>query len=355
MKIFFQLIFAFILVFFFQLPLISQSGGDNTYDFLSITNSARVASLGGQVVSLKDDDLNLVYHNPSLLTPAMSSQLALNYINYFAGTNFGYVGYAWQPKKKYTLATGLHYLNYGEFISAEPTGIQTGTFRADDYALNTYWSRPLADSNWRVGATAKAIYSQYESYNSFGLAFDAGITYSNEEKLFSAALVMKNAGFQLKRYNPNDKHEPLPFEIQLGLTQQLRHAPFRFSFTAHQLQQFNLLYKTEKDKEEEIDPLSGEPIPETPGADFADNLMRHLIFGLEFTPSKNFYISLGYNYKRRQELKIDEMAGMAGFSYGFGLKIKKLRISYGRSTYHLAGASNHFSVTLNLSELNQKL
>ncbi len=355
MKVISRCSFVFCLLLFFPNMLISQSGGNNTYDFLSITNSARVASLGGQLVSLQDKDINLVYHNPSLLTPAMSKQMAMNYINYFAGTNFGYVGYAWQPEKKYTLAAGLHYLNYGEFIAAEPTGIQTGKFRADDYALNTYWSRPLADSNWRVGVTAKAIYSQYEIYNSFGLAFDAGITYSNAEKLFSAALVMKNAGFQLKRYNPNDKHEPLPFEIQLGLTQQLRHAPFRFSFTAQQLQQFNLLYETETDKEENIDPLTGQPLPETPVADFADNLMRHFIIGMEFIPSKNFYVSLGYNYKRRQELKIDEMGGMAGFSYGFGLKIKKLRLSYGRSTYHLAGASNHFSLTLNLSELNQKL
>jgi hypothetical protein len=63
----------------------AQSGGDNIYDFLNITNSARVASLGGQHISHPDSDLNFVYHNPSLLTSEMGNSLVLNYISYFAG------------------------------------------------------------------------------------------------------------------------------------------------------------------------------------------------------------------------------------------------------------------------------
>jgi hypothetical protein len=40
---------------------------------------------------------------------------------------------------------------------------------------------------------------------------------------------------------------------------------------------------------------------------------------------------------------------MVGFSYGFGIKISKFHLSYGRATYHLAGASNHFSISTNFS------
>ena len=65
-------------------------------------------------------------------------------------------------------------------------------------------------------------------------------------------------------------------------------------------------------------------------------------------------LRFGYNYKRRQEMKIDTKTAMAGFSWGFGLKISKFHISYGRATYHLAGASNHFSISTNLNELNKK-
>jgi hypothetical protein len=349
-KVFFSIVFITL-----SISVFSQSGGDNTYDFLNITNSARVASLGGQQISINDNDLNLVYHNPSLLTPEMDNNLVLNYINYFAGTNFGYVAYAWKPEKDYSLAVGLHYLNYGEFIEADASGIKTGTFRAADYALNLFWSKPLIDSVLNVGVNIKPIYSQYEAYSSLGLAFDAGITYSNSDRLFSAALVVKNMGMQITRYNPNDAREPLPFEIQLGITKQLQHAPFRFSIIGWNLQKPNLLYETEQDAADQLSSSNLDENDNTALADFTDNVFRHINFGVEFIPSNNFYINLGYNYKRRQELKIEEKAGMVGFSYGFGLKIKKLRISYGRATYHLAGASNHFSLTLNLSEFNHRL
>jgi hypothetical protein len=75
---------------------------------------------------------------------------------------------------------------------------------------------------------------------------------------------------------------------------------------------------------------------------------------MEFLPGENFYVNLGYNYQRRQELKVPVRTGMVGFSWGFGMKINKYRFSYGRASYHLAGASNHFSLVVNLSEFYTK-
>ena len=72
----------------------AQKGGESTYSFLGLTNSARVAALGGEVVSLADDDINLVFHNPALLSPGMHSNLSLNYVDYFAGVNYGYASYS---------------------------------------------------------------------------------------------------------------------------------------------------------------------------------------------------------------------------------------------------------------------
>ena len=74
-----------------SLPGFSQKGGESTYSFLGLTNAARVAALGGEVVSLLDDDINLVFHNPGLLTSGMHNHLNLNYVNYFAGVNYGYL------------------------------------------------------------------------------------------------------------------------------------------------------------------------------------------------------------------------------------------------------------------------
>ena len=57
--------------------------------------------------------------------------------------------------------------------------------------------------------------------------------------------------------------------------------------------------------------------------------MRHLIFGIEFIPLDNFYLRAGYNYQRRQELKISNRTAMVGFSWGFGIRISKFHLSYG--------------------------
>jgi len=339
----------------FSLGLLAQGGGSSTFNFLNITNSAKVASLGGQQVSITDEDFNLVFHNPSLLSAGMDQQLVLNYVNYFPGINLGYVAYAWKPEKKHTIGVGLHYLNYGEFEEANSAGIKLGTFRAADYAFNFFWARPLIDSVLDVGFNFKPIFSQYESYTSLGLVFDAGLTYHGKTGLFSAGLVFKNIGGQITKYNPDDTREPMPFEIQLGITQKLRHAPFRFSVIAHHLNKPNLLYETAQDINDNIDPATGQPKEADKLGDFADNLMRHINFGIEFVPSNKFYIALGYNYKRRQEMKIKDRAAMVGFSYGFGMKIRRFNFSYGRATYHLAGASNHISITTNLSDFGAKL
>lgn len=344
-----------ILLITISLSGISQSGGDNAYDFLNLTNSARVASLGGQQVSLYDHDLNLAFHNPSLLSPEMHNHAVLNYMNYFAGIHYGYAAYAWKPKKPYMLGAGIHYVYYGEQTEADENGNITGTFRAADYALNLYYSRPLIDSMLFLGVNVKPLYSDLESYMSFGMAMDAGITYYNPHKLFSAALVIKNAGMQIIKYYPDQERESLPFEIQLGFTQELRHAPFRFSIVAQQLQKPDLRFKSELDIEDQTDPLTGELKEEDKLASFADNLMRHIILGVEFIPTQNFNIRLGYNYKRRQEMKIDDVPGTVGFSWGFGLKISKFHISYGRSSYFIHTGSNFFSVAMNLSEFKTKL
>ena len=72
----------------------AQLGGTRTYQFLNMPASAKLAALGGDVVSVKDGDLNGVSQNPALLDSTMERQLAISYNNYFAGINMGYVAHA---------------------------------------------------------------------------------------------------------------------------------------------------------------------------------------------------------------------------------------------------------------------
>jgi len=327
----------------------AQKGGESTYSFLGLTNAARVAALGGEVVSLSDGDINLVYHNPALLTFEMHNNLTLNYVNYFAGVNYGYAAYGYSLEGIGNFAAGIHYVNYGTFDRTDELGEIQGTFRASEYAMNLFYSRTFLDTLLSVGINLKPIFSSLEQYTSFGLAVDLGATYFLPNSLTTFGLVVKNIGTQITTYT--GRRESLPFEIQAGITQGLAHAPFLFSVTLQNLERWDLTY-TVHDEDNALFPGSNS---ERSGFDiFGDRLMRHVVFGTEFILGDNFHIDAGFNYKRRKEMMVNSHPGMVGFSMGFGFRVSKFHFSYGRASYHLAGGTNHFSLTVNLSEFYRK-
>ncbi len=347
MKKLFFLIFTFC---FFSSN--AQIGGKGVYNFLNLTSSARIAALGGTNISIYDDDLNFAAENPALLNDRMDKHLSLNYVNYFAGINYGYAAYADNFKKFGTVSVGIQYINYGTFTAADATGIITGDFTASDYALNIIWSKQLF-KNVVGGVNFKPIYSHLESYSSFGIAADIGISYLKKETDFAASLTAKNIGTQIKPYY-KDHYESISFDLQAGISKKLAHAPFRVNMTAHHLYKWNLRYDVPEDVTQisfaqETDTIKGEVLQ-----NFLDNAMRHLIIGVEFLPLKSFYASIGYNHQRHQEMKLTDKSGFTGFSWGFGIKLKKMGFSFGRASYHLAGASNHFSVYFDVSKFVKK-
>jgi hypothetical protein len=346
-----KLLFAiFISAFSFQLN--AQIGGTHTYDFLNLINSARVASFGGDVIAISDNDFNLSFHNPALLNPEMNHDMVLNYVNYFTDINYGYAAYATNIKDNGIFSGGIQYINYGKFIAADEKGIVTGEFKAAEYAINLIYSRSI-DSSFRVGVNVKPIISTLEKYTSLGIAADFGVVYNKPQSLFTVALVVKNVGTQLKGYT--DEKEALPFNIQLGISQKLKHAPLLFSVTFDHLEKWDLTYEKQEDEEAFLDPLSGEEASKSTIDKIADQFMRHILLGVEFNPINNFYVRAGYNYRRRQEMLIESKTSTIGFSWGFGVNISKFHLSYGRATYHLAGASDHFSISTNLDSFRKNL
>jgi len=193
------------------------------------------------------------------------------------------------------------------------------------------------------------LLSVFERYTSYGLLADIGITYRHPENHFTAAFVLRNMGSQLTPY-ANGGREPVPFEIQLGLSQRLQHAPFRFSLVLQHLERFPLGFnKINTNPAPGQTPTREEDIKK--GFDlYLDEAMRHLLVGVECFPFQGFTFRASYNYNRRQEMKIDTHGGMVGFSWGLGIQVSRFHINYARSSWHLAGASNHFSVSANLKK-----
>ena len=54
---------------FAQVPI----GGKNVYEFLNLSPSARVTALGGNLITVKDDDVALAFQNPSALNASFST------------------------------------------------------------------------------------------------------------------------------------------------------------------------------------------------------------------------------------------------------------------------------------------
>ncbi|MCC7303440.1 MAG: type IX secretion system protein PorQ [Bacteroidia bacterium] len=330
----------------------AQTGGDNTFEFLNLTLSARSCALGGYTLPTKDDDINLVYDNPSVLSNRLHNQLSLSYINYFGDVNYGYTAYAREFKKVGTFAAGLMYADYGKFKETDVTGEVTGSFFASDYCFHISYARPL-DSMFSVGASLKTIYSVYEDYWSGGNVIDLSAIYSRESKNFTAAVIIKNIGRQWKGYTPG-VIEPMPFEIQAGITKKPKHAPFRMSLILTHLEKWDLTYTDPANPPVTEDPITGEPLKERKLAKFTDKAMRHLHVSTEMILTKNFHIRLAYNYRRRKELLTETKPGLVGFSFGFGMKINRFQISYGHGNYHLAGGTNNFTITTNLADFIRK-
>jgi hypothetical protein len=326
-----------------------QTGGNHVYDFLNLTYSSLVSSLGGMNTSLKTNDLNLASNNPSLLEKEMDKNLTLNYVNYFAGINYGMTMYSRSFDRIGNFAGGLTYLNYGSFRGADETGTITGQFSASEYAFSFIYSRVI-DTLFSVGINIKPVLSTLEKYTSIGFAVDLGASYHSKSNLFSAGLVIRNAGMQLTTYD-GESRENLPLEIQAGVTQKLAHAPLRFSLTLRHLEKFDLTYNYMDSSNPGYSTVS----ESASNSGFFENAMRHVIVGVEMIPTKNFYLAAGYNYQRRRELLTEAKAGSVGFSWGFGINTSFMNIGFGRATYHIAGASNNITIMIRPDQIYHKI
>lgn len=320
-------------------------GGNYVYQYLNIPSSARVASLGGTYITVKDDDINCGMQAPSLLNSEMSKALSFSGVAYADGIKFGNVAFAKHYDKIGTFLAAMNFASYGQFMETDEFGTVVGNFTASDYGLTLGFGREL-NRLFSYGAAIKFLYSDYYVMNSFGIAADLSATYCDTTNKVTATFQIRNVGAQLNNYI-DGANEPLPAEALIGISKRLAHTPLRFNLTYRHLEQFDLTYTDPYDLGD-VDPVTGEAQVKTIG--FWNKLSRHFIISSEILITKNFHLNAGYNFQRRQELQVSTRPALTGFSFGVSMKISKFIISYGRASYHLAGGADHFSITTNLAE-----
>ncbi len=341
----------FLIILFAAVAVVNafgQGNGETSFQILQSSSSARIAALGGNQIAVKDGDLHLGLTAPSLLDSNSTRQVAFSYTRFFGEANITQVGFAHHIESLGTVSLSFNSIGYGDFDLTDESGQILGSFNAGEYAFQAGLGRQI-DEHFSIGANLKFAWSEMADYKSSALAVDVSGTYSNPEQFFAATLMMKNIGSTLSEYRDGVSQD-LPFEIQAGLSKKLSKAPLRFSLIAENMQTWDLT--TDSNDEVEIDPLTGEEVNSNSNG-FGENLMRHFVFNTEILLSKNFHIRVGYNYNRRQQLKIEEKPGGAGFTYGLGVRVAKIHLSYARAPYSLAGVSNHFSVSVKFDDFKK--
>lgn len=288
------------------------------YNFLRIPVSAHAAALGGENISLIEDDASLALHNPALLSSVTHRTVSLGYMNYMSGTSMYTANYTHVINDKATVGGAVHYLNYGSMAETDYDGQEMGTFSPSDLTMEGLFAYTLS-KNLVGGIGAKFIYSKIGSYSSTAMAVDLGLNYYDPDKDFSASIAVKNLGGQLSAYD--EEFEKLPVDVIVGLSQRIHNTPFRVHVTFCELNNWDYAF------------------------------LRHMNIGTDIILVPQFYVALGYNLKRVHDMKIvtedDESAHGAGLTIGGGLLLDrfKLNIAYGK--YHLASTSLMFNASFN--------
>ena len=334
-----------------QLAAAQVNGGQFAFEYLRMSNAPHVSALGGISVADPDNDITLALQNPAMMRPGLHNELSVNYNSFYGGIGIMNLAYGYyRPELKTAFLLGVQYLNYGTFTSTDEYGSQYGAFHAVDYALTLGASRTYLD-HWRYGADIKWAHSALYDYSASAVLVDVGINYYDTVNLIDIGATAKNMGSMVKRYNPSNPAEPMPFDLQIGISKRFKHMPLRLFATVHHLYQWDVRYDNPADDVTTSILGTTDSSAASGGSHFADKLFRHFIFGAELTLGSRLTLTGSYNYMQRKELALTTSPGIAGFAFGVGVNLNKFQVHYARTYYHIAGAYNEIGVTMNLNKL----
>lgn len=315
---------------FTLLPILATAqSGENAFNFLRLPYSARAAGLGGSNISIIEDDITLAMHNPALLINVSDKTININYMSYMSDSKLAGAAFNKAFGERAAGAITARYVDYGEFEGYTEDNIYTGSFSAKDIEIAATYSY-LLSNYWSGGVTGRFIYSKYEALSAIALGVDLGINYYNPDNGLSASFVLKNLGAQVKAFE--EKNEKLPVDVQLGISKKLPHAPIRLSLT------LTNLHKWGKDDFYNADGSEDST---------SDILLKHIILGADAILGKNFYASIGYNFRMSKELSAGGNK-WDGLSIGAGLNINKVKFGASYSKLHVSSSSFLFNLSYTL-------
>ena len=311
--------------------MVSAQESGSVFNFLNLPVSSHSTALGGKNISLIEDDISLAMQNPALLTGVSDKTIGFSFMTYMQGCNTGAAAYSQQVGSRGNWGVHTRFVGYGSTKETLLSGEEVGTFKPLDLCIAGQYSHLLGE-HWAGGVTAKFIYSHYGPYTSCALATDLGLNYFDEEADFSFSVAARNLGGQVKSFA--DTRDHLPADLEMGFTKSLGHAPIRISLTMVDLTRW-----TSDDYFTTGKKLKGGSI-----------FMNHFVLGAEYLISDNYYIGMGFNFRRSYEMNAAGSSHAAGLSFGGGVNLKRLKFGIAYAKYHVSAPTLAFTVAYNFAK-----
>ena len=300
----------------------------SAFNTLRLPASSHAAALGGQNVTLIEDEPTAGWYNPALYANVSDLSAGLDFMTYAAGSTWMGAHFVKAFGERHTMAVGAQYMNYGKMDETDEAGNTLGQFSAKDIVIGAGYSYLLSD-RWTGGANLKMMVSNLADYTALAAAIDVGVNYYDDENDLSVSASLQNIGTQLKAYHDGQRTH-LPFTLALGFSKGMAHLPVRFHVTMTDVTRWKSSYYV---------------LPENKDKDKSDNVgfgkiaLNHFVLGLDILPTDYLYLSVGYNFRRAYELKASGSSHLAGLSAGAGVNVKHFKFGVSYAKYHQASNS----------------
>lgn len=300
----------------------------SAFNTLRLPASSHAAALGGQNVTLIEDEPTAGWYNPALYANVSDSSAGLDFMTYAAGSTWMGAHFVKAFGERHTMAVGAQYMNYGKMDETDEAGNTLGQFSAKDIVIGAGYSYLLSD-RWTGGANLKMMVSNLADYTALAAAVDVGVNYYDDENDLSVSASLQNIGTQLKAYHDGQRTH-LPFTLALGFSKGMAHLPVRFHVTMTDVTRWKSSYyvlpeNKDKDKSDKVG--------------FGKKALNHFVLGLDILPTDYLYMSVGYNFRRAYELKASGSSHLAGLSAGAGVNVKHFKFGVSYAKYHQASNS----------------
>lgn len=210
----------------------SAQVGITSVPFLQIEPDSRAAGMGNTGVALADN-ASAVFWNPAGLAFQRGTQVSITHSEWLPKFNadlfYDYLVGSYHVKDIGTFGAHITYLNLGEQVRTNETGIEQGRFNSYEFAGGISYGLQL-DENWSLGTGVRFIYSslaegqvgQQKINPGSSIGVDLATMYKSDPFNFVGQQATINAGLNLSNIGPgvhytdNAQKDPLPTVLRFG-------------------------------------------------------------------------------------------------------------------------------------------